>query len=865
MNQPSFIDPPKSALRLFRWYCQPDRLEELEGDLWEMHEKRQQQQISKLSLQLRFWWDVIRCFKVYSVKKTPVIMNFSLLQSYITVALRNSRKNLGPVAINIIGMGLSLGFCITIYMLHAYNLEFDDFYDDVEDVYRVQTIRWVDDEQRRYELAPLPFVTKLESEVAAVSEVTYFETHKATVLKDNEYFDEILGSIRPNFFNTFDLPLLYGDYSAINDPKSLFLTRELAEKYFLDQMPVGQSLQVHIGNNKSVELLVAGVFDYIPLNSSFHFNMLINHQMVMTAIGASPSSWDHNHNVAIFIKTQSPESVTGIMRGFLAEQNQQQENWKAAAFDLMPFHSTDLTEDFISYSPTNSRVEQTVVIIFTVLAVLILLVACLNLANTAMAMMSKRVREIGVRKTLGTSNAQLFVQFLIEMLVISVLSFALAILLSNSIAEQVFGLFDVGFFLKDISIVRFVPFILVFLLICTLAAGILPALYAWRFSPVAILQGKQSLAGVGWFQRLLTAGQYALSICLLVCAWASAQNSEYFKSIDLGYNYDQVVMIPLNAPDDYRVLKNELDKLPATAKVIGTTDHHGIRYDRSYLKSDTAELEIALFRISPEYFSTMEIDLIQGRSFIEGSTSDLESSLIVNREFAKRYLETGAPIGQQVIIDNSKRRIIGVTDDIIHELYADYKPRATAYIPTTEADYQVIIAKTSNNSTSNYEDDIKEVWAGLFQTPYRGKGQQMVDSFYASRDARNLKFLFLSIAMLGSILSFMGIFSLAAMNVAKRTKEISIRRILGAGIGQVLLLVNKSFLIILLIAFGTGVFGGMFLSNVIMNMIYKFYAEAAILDSILIGMIVVLVALSFISMAVLKPVTGNPSQGLRTE
>lgn len=792
-------------------------------------------------------------------------MNFSLFRSYITVALRNTRKHLGPVMINILGMGLSLGFCITVYMLHAYNIEFDDFYDEVEDVYRIHTIRWFEEEPRRFELAPLPFVSKLESGVAGVSKVTYFEAQRATVLKDNEYFSETLGSIRPNFFEVFDLPMLYGDHSAIEDPKSLFLTRELAEKYFADQMPVGQTLKVHIGNHKSVELLVAGVFDYLPLNSSFHFNMLVNHQMVLTALGTSSSSWDHKDNVAIFIKTPSPESVSSTLDSFLPEQNEQQENWKAAAFELLPFHTAKFTEDEMLQSPTNARVGQSAVIVFTLLAALVLLVACFNMANTAMAMMSKRVREIGIRKTMGTSNTQLFIQFLMEMLVISVFSFTLAIFLSNVIAEQVFGLFDVGFFLKDISIIRFIPFILVFLLTCTLAAGILPAMYAWRFSPVAILQGKQSLAGVGWFQRILTVGQYAVSICLLVCAWASAQNSEYFKTIDLGYNYDQIVMIPIDHPGDYQVIKNELDKLPATEKVIGTTHHHGLNTGRSYLKSDTVALEITTFSVSPEYLMTMEIDLLKGRSFIEGATSDLENSLIVNQEFVRRYLTVGDPIGQQVTIDNSHRYVIGVTDDIIHELYADYKPRATAYLPASEADYTAIIAKTSHRSTSAYEAEIKEIWAGLFETPYRGRGQQMVDSYYASRDARNLKLLFLSIALLGSILSFMGIFSLASMNVAKRTKEISIRKVLGAGISQVLLLINRSFMVILLVAFALGVIGGMYLSNMILEIVYKFYAEAALLDSLLIGIGVVIVALVFISIAVIKPVMRNPCQGLRTE
>ncbi len=865
MSETNFIDPPRRALRFFRWYCRPDRLEELEGDLWEMHDKRQQQQISKLSLQLRFWWDVVRCFKMYSVKKTQLGMNLSLYRSYLKVAIRNSRKNLGPVAFNIIGLGLSLGFCITVYTLHAFNIEFDTDKENVDDVYRLHSIRFFNDEEHRYELAPIPYTSKLENEFADIQEVTYYEANRGTIQRDQEYFSEYIASARNNFFELFPIELKYGSLAGFDNPSSVYLTEETAEKYYGSESPIGKRLTMFFGTEEGVELQVAGVFESIPLNNSFDFNLLVNHEAVMKAFKTNENSWEQQSNLAIYFRSQNPKSVVDALNQTIEDQNANQPNWKISRFDAWSFMDPRYTEDNVEYGPANERVTKTAVIVFTVLAILILGVACFNLANTTMALMARRVKEIGIRKTLGTSKTQLFIQFIFETLVTSFSAFVVAISLADSIGEQIWGLFGASFFLKDISITRFIPFLVAFLLFCTFLAGILPALYAWRFSPSSMLKSNKSLKGVTPLQKTLTVGQYAVSICLMVSAWIFSQNSDYFGSIDLHYNYKDIVMLPLDETDDYEVVKNELNQLSLIEKVIGTTGHHGTTWEREAFNTDTTDIEVVSFHISPEYLSTMEIDVVEGRDFINNSQAEFDKSIIVNKEFAKRYLSEVGVINYQISVNEQKRNIVGVCDDIIHEIYQDYKPTPMVYIPTPVNEYDIILAKTTNGQTDQLERELQAVWANMFDTPYRGKPQAMVSSFYASRDARNLKVIFTSIAILGSMLSLIGIFSLASLNVSKRTKEISIRKVLGATIRQIMLVINKSFLILLGVALIVGVAVGMLLSEAVLEMIYSFYKTGSLLESIGIGMVVVAVAILFISLAAFRPVTANPSQGLRTE
>ncbi|MDW3191018.1 MAG: FtsX-like permease family protein [Cytophagales bacterium] len=799
-------------------------------------------------------------------------MNTSLYRSYVKVALRNTRKNLGPVLINIIGLGLSLGFCFTVYMLHAYNLEFDFFHKNSADVHRMHSIRWYNEQPLRYEYVPIPFIDKVEEEIPGVEEVTYFDIHQATLKVANtnyqssgEYFSQAVASARSNFLDMFDLPLKSGSNESLQDESAVFITEETAEQLFDDLSPIGETITIFIGQEKGIDLQVAGVFEKIPLNTSFHFDVLVNHEAVLKVLESSASSWKRSDNVALLFRSKVPDQVAVAVQEFLPEQNEKQENWKISEIEVHPLIDPLLTDGYVYSSPTNNRVRASALIIFSIMALLILLITCFNLANTSIALMTKRVREIGIRKTLGTTNFKLFEQFMMEMLVITFFAFIIALLMANPISEQLFGLFGVSFLLQDVSILRFIPFVLTFLLICTFLAGILPAMYAWKFSPSIILSGKQSLKGVGWFQKSLTIGQYVVSICLLICAWTFGQNNKYLGEIDLGYNYNQVAMLPLDSPQDFEQVRNDLNQLASTTHVIGTQHHHGAAGVLSTLASDTADLEITTFKIGEGYLETMEINVTQGRKFITGSESDRERSIIVSEEFAFRYLDQSNPLGQQVEFDGVKRIVVGVASDIIHEVFADYKRRPVAYLAADPTNYGMLILKTTASDTEALENELKAYWSDNFDTPYRGQGQRMISSFYATRDARNLKLIFMSIAILGSLLSTIGIFSLAVMNIAKRTKEISIRRVLGATSRQVLVIIYRSFGWIIGLSIVLGIVSGVFLSKAVLSSIYKFYLSAPILDSTMIGLSIMIIAILFITAAAFSRIIANPSEGLRTE
>ncbi len=855
------IPPPKLALRIFRWYCRQSRREELEGDLLEMHDLRTRNHTRAHSLYLRFWWDVLRCFKPYAIKNSIFTMNFSLFQSYVTIGLRNAWKNKGPVSVNILGLGLALGFSITVYMIFAYNIEFDRFYDgQVDQTYRLQTLKIENNQKRRLELAPLAMWSYIE-QTTGVEDLVVFEGRRAIIQKNTDYFEDFVGFATPNMIDTYDIPMKSGSSQAFKDPGAIYLTQEIAEKYFGDVSPLGETLTVFLGSGKK-SFQVAGVFEKIPLNSSFQFELLINIDAYLELTDLDRSDWNSQVRLGYYFKSSTPEITEQELNKLVPLQNQKQESWKIDELDLVAFMDPMNADHIVNYSPTNMRIRPQAIIIFAVLGLLILMIACFNLANTAIALMAKRVKEIGVRKTMGSHNIQIFSQFMAEMLVICALAFVVALLLANVIAKEIWGLFGASFFIQEISITRFVPFLIIFLLCCTFFAGLFPALYAWKFQTVSILNNKYSVKGAGWVQRLFTLGQFTFSIAVLVAGWAFARNSEYLKAMDFGYNHEQLLAIPFEESSKLPAIKNSIEAFSYVSAVAATRDHHRMNVSRGLWNRDTTDLEVRQYHVGWNYFDITELPIIQGRSFDESIRSDQDRGLIVNEAFTDIH---GVSINTSLTIDGERRTIVGIAKNVVDNVYSDYAPRPEMYIAAETEQLNMLLVKVAGAEKPLVDQDIKALWASTMNTPYRGEWQEDRAMNTAYRDSNNLKSIFLSIAVLGSLLSLIGIYSLAIININKRKREISIRKILGASFKQLTIIINKPFALILCLSVVAGIVLGMLLTNAVLQMIYTFYAEAPMFSSVLIALGLAGLAVLFISAAIVRPIRSNPCEGLRVE
>lgn len=862
--------PPKLALQFFQWYCRTDRLEELQGDLEEFFYLRINSGESPRKARLFFWWNVLRCYKTYSKTQTQNTMtHLPLFKSYFKLAIRHSWKNKWSVLINVLGLGVALSMCIFVYSLYAYNLEFDTFYKNVDDVYRIHAMSFENDRERRNELSPGPLDYVLRNDLGSVTQVASFLDEEGTIQVGNEYFQERIGVASKDFFEMFETPLWYGSFQGFGSQPTIYLTKEAAKRFFGDQVALNERLTLYLGSSAKVEVTVGGVFEKIPLNTSFDVPIMISEETYLQAKDRDKNDWDSRYYVSHFLRTNSDniESIVQHLNRYLPQQNESHASMQFNAFELVPFLSPIQNQSDIYRSNSNRRLNTEVYIIFTVLTSMIFLVACFNLANSSIAMIANRLKEIGIRKTLGSENHKILIQFLMEMGVVCSLALIIGLALTNTVSGYVLGLFGVAFPIQNVHLAGIIAFIVLFLLFTTLMAGIMPALYAWKFQPISIMRKSVKLRGVGWINKTLTVTQYAFSIAVLTAAISFSNNEQFLQDMDPGYADDDVYVLEFDNKDFYVPVKQQIDQMAGVAS-IGAQNHVQISWKSGrtkMLEIDTSTHQLWTFSVDESYLELMEIPIVSGRPFLRDSEAETKSSLIVNQEFAKQYFDKVDPIGRQVKIEGIDKTIVGIVPNLIQDVYygAEFMPQA--FMPKADEKYRYLVAKVESGDKKLFEEQVKEIWSASVEMPYNGSWQKELAYGSAVKDSENLKIIFFWMAVLGSLLSIAGIFSLSKLNIAKRIKEISIRKVLGSTLKQLLVTINRPFLIILSISVAIGSAFGFLISNQALAMIYGYYESASIGISLMTGLFIGVTATIIIVASILAPAKANPVIGLRQE
>ena len=793
----------------------------------------------------------------------------SLFKSYFKLALRHSWKNKWSVLINVTGLGLALSMCIFLYLIFAFNMEFDSFHKDTENTYRLHAMTSENGAERRNEIAPFALESKLRNDISGIDAVSSYSGRSLDVKIGNEFFTEYVGIASTDFFEMFEIPLWYGSMEGFGEQPLVYLDEASAKKYFGNEVALGKTMTLYFINNNKIDFTVGGVFQKIPINSSFEFDILINQKEYMQGMDIDPNDWTNKRYEGLYIKTSLTrlEQITEEINGYVPLQNEGHEERKISRFELVPFLSPLVSNETLYRSFVTSRLRPSVYIIFSVLIVMIFLTACFNLANTSMAMIAKRLKEIGIRKTLGSGSRQILVQFLFEMGIVSALAFIVALLTANTTSDAILGLFSASFLLQDANLTGVILFVLGFLIITTVIAGLLPALYAWKFQPVSIMRKAVKLRGVNWLNRSLTVAQYSFSIAVLAAGITFSQNSDFLKEMHLGYDDDNMIDLYLGKSEFHEVIRQEVEQIPGV-QTASTFNHVGGfgRYSTTKLfELDTLTEEVRHYAIGFGYLELMDISIVGGRSFIDGSEADQKESVLVSQSFAERYFSDNEPIGQLIKIGGDRKQIVGVVAEIIDDVYEDSELRPSVYSLTDDKNLRHLVVKVNSGDLEDVDAKLRAIWSKHLDKPYDGQLQEELALGEAGRDTRNLQKIFIAMAILGGFLSIVGIFSLAKLNVAKRIKEISVRKVLGASLKELLYTINRSFVIVLSIAMIVGCGLGYFISDAVLGLIYKYYIDVSAITISISGVFIVVISLLIITGAIVAPANANPVTGLREE
>lgn len=810
-----------------------------------------------------------------------------MIKNYFKIAIRNLWKNKVFSAINIVGLatGLCCFLLITIYVLDELN--YDRYNKNAEHIYRINSdVKFGGGELHSSQTSDM-MGSLLKKDYPEIEEYTRIYTNNGNKLvkKGTEFINEAnVPHVDSTFFFIFTLPAIVGDTkTALNEPNTVVLTESTARKYFGTTDVLGKTIETN-DKGRTVYKVTAVIKD-IPQNSHFHFDFLFSMKNVNYQWGQLTS---HNFNTYLLLKPgtdykdlQKKFSVY-IDKYVLPEAKQymqisSMEDFKKAGnkleYSMMPLTRLHLYSDY-SYelsAPGSIRY----VYIFSAVSLLILLIACINFTNLTTAHSANRAKEVGIRKVLGTERKNLVTQFLTESTVMAVLSLIIAVVLAylalplfNDIAAKAMHI-DVLFSPLILPILIILPFVV------GLLAGSYPAFYLSAFRPIQVLKGKlQQGSKRGGLRSLLVVFQFATSIFLIIGTIVILRQLNFIQTKNLGYNKDQVLVI-----NDAYVLKksseafkNEVIQLPGV--VSGTLSSflpvsQSSRSDNTYSKEAVMDskngINMQTWMVDYDYLQTMGMQIINGRNFSKEFATD--SNAILINETTARFLGYNDPVGRMLYTfndDNAKSisfNIIGIIKNFNYEsLHQDVGPLCMRLGRSTGlASFKV---KPDNISAliKSVEGKWKSMAPGM-PFSYRFMEDSFSRMYSAEQRIGKIALIF---SVLAILIACLGLFGLATFIAEQRTKEIGIRKVLGANVGSIVTLLSKDFLklviIAAIIAFPIAWFA---MHSWLQDFAYRTNISWWVF--LMAGLLSAIIALATISFQAIKAALSNPVNSLRTE
>jgi len=785
-----------------------------------------------------------------------------MIRNYIKIALRNLSRHKGYSLINIAGLAIGMACCILILLWVQDELSFDRFHENADSIYRViQDIKF-SDHSTTWAITQGPLGPSLKEDFPEIVNFTRVTGRRFRLAYQDNSFDEVLGMADGSIFEMFTFPLVEGDpQTALSDPHSIVLTEEMARKYFGDEHPIGKVLKA----DDEYDFLVTGILEEFPLNSHFRYDFLIPF-IFGRELKYTVDNW-RNSQFSTYVQIQEGipyQEVVQKISGYLYEKPTIE---KDAKLNLQPLGRIHLHSNYEFDRPHG---DITYVTIFSLIAFFILLIACINFMNLTTARSANRAREVGMRKVAGAYRRDLVRQFFGESILLAFIALIFAVgivylLLSvfNELAAKELS-FEISGNIQTLSVLAGVA------LITGIIAGSYPALFLSAFQPADVLKGTLFSSNRGaTFRKVLVVLQFSLTILLIVCTTIVYNQMNFMRNRKLGYDKEYLVYAVLRGDmrQQFDVVKEELLKNPNILAVTssGTLPTYGYNFSNSLWRWEgqdpDEEILMRASFIDYNYFETLGLDIIEGRSYSKQFSTDPTEALIVNEE-AVKVMGMESPLGKQLGIGDNQAKIIGVVKNYhFRSLKQEIEPLILILNPSN---CWALFAKLSSEDVSKTIGYMEKVW-GEFASGYPFNYRFMdeaIDNLYHAE--QQIGTLFRYFTILAIFISCLGLFGLASFMAEQRTKEIGIRKVLGATVSNVLLLLSKEYakwvLFANIIAWPVAFY--------VMNRWLQAYAyriNIAVWSFVFAAVLALAIALFTVSYQAVRAATANPADALRYE
>jgi len=735
-----------------------------------------------------------------------------MLKNYLKITIRNIKRHKGYSFINISGLAIGMACFILIALYIQKEFSFDTFHDKADSIFRILEERPSDlgMEENVFCTTVAPLAPTLLDEFAEVSHATRihsFYNEDFLFVYDKKSFYEKGLLADKYFFDVFSFRLIEGDpQSALVEPLSLVISDKLAGKYFGSDKPLGKTISL----NGRYDVKITGVVEEPPDYSHIQFDFLLSLDSIETFRNDENflSYWNRAREYYTYIELHEavdPKDFEEKLPQFVSSHMVGVGLMEDLVLSIQPLKSIHLKSKAMLDLAENNSMQT--IIMFSVIAFLILFIACINYMNISTARTSKRSKEIGVRNAVGASRKQLLIQFIGESFVHTIIAFCAAVFIARMVLQYFNAAINRELTLNIFGNSQFLLVLVGMIVLTGLFSGIYPAFYISSFPPANILKGTHShLPRLSRFRNVLVVTQFCISVLLINSTLVILKQLNFIRNTDLGYNREHILVSPMRDVKirrNFETIKNTLlqnpnivgitrsDNLPLSIKsVIGikVIDSVGVEVERG----------IATARIDSEFLDVFEIELVSGRNFSEKFANDTQESVLLN-ETAVKYLGLTDPIGKKCLIwPATNGKVIGVVKDFsFHSLHQEINPLALTYYPDVGRFMSVKIRPSNLQSTIQFIKKTIDSYESLHPFTFSFMDDAFNSMYQREEKTGSFFGYFSAIAI---ILAYLGLFGLVAHKVESRIKDIGIRKVLGASVREIVVYLSKEFFILIGIA-----------------------------------------------------------------
>lgn len=765
-------------------------------------------------------------------------------------------------------MSIAIGCCIVGYFAYRYDAGFDLMHENSATVYRISSNRIFNNEVQKFGTAPLPLGKVVQENIKDVDKVTRYHFSWSDFKREDDLFASRLAYVDPAFFDMFTFEFIAGGHGELKDKSSVVIDESLAVRLFGSASEAYGKTITQVYSNELKEVKVTGVFKPQPQNSSFFrqeaYMNFENHKDEFKDM--EETNW--RMDATVFVQIQDEARVPVVakqLQTYVENNNKVREDFQIKEYALDQLQTMAHTDrDAQVNKMTWSAPPASAIIGSGIMGIMILLIACFNLTNTAIAISSRRLKEIGIRKVMGSVRAQLIYQFIGETTFLCMLSLVMGIFVSQLLLEGWNSMWEF-MQLKPLYDSQFFVFSIVVLLFAGIVAGAYPAFYISKFEPISILKGKTKFGGTSLLTRFLLGGQFAISLVAIVSSIAFYQNAVYQENYDLGFNVRSAVISWLSSPEEVQTYKNALAGNPKIASIAGARS--GIFSNREHepVELEGREVEVDIIEVGDGYLQTMNLTLTAGRDFVQDSESDKRESIIISQRMADEF-GLDKPLGKEFIYRDSVHLfVVGVVKDIYTMgLWRELQPMMIRYIGPES--YSQLVVGASPGNVKEVDQYMEAKWKELY--PYRlYNGRQFMSMGFEEvlNVNKNILVMFAFLGVIAMLLSATGLFTLVSLNIIRRMKEIGVRKVLGASVSNITRIINTEFFVILIVASVIGC-GLSFVSvNSLMGSIWKYYQASNAVTFIVAVVIMFVISIGVVGYKIFSAASMNPVNTLRDE